>query len=154
MPLHYLAYMQRTIILITDDDEDDRYFLKQAIENKIVKALVVEASNGEEALQMLSKGSASGKIDLILLDMNMPGMSGLEVLNQVRSNPLLQYTPAVMVSTSDAPDLVSSAYAKGINSYIKKPNRVSDYDQIAEAIKICFLNTPLSSQADLSTVGV
>lgn len=137
--------METITILITDDDDDDRYFLKQAIESKMAKALIVEAYDGEEALQILSRGSAMGRVDLIILDMNMPGMSGLDMLDQVRNNPLSRHTPAVMISTSDEPDLVSTAYAKGINSYIKKPNRVSDYSQIADAIKICFLNTPPSS---------
>lgn len=137
--------MQPSIILIIDDDEDDRCFLKQAIEDKIAEALVVEASNGKEALQVLSRGSAMRKVDLILLDMNMPGMNGLDVLDQIRNNSLSRHTPVAMISTSDEPDLVLTAYTKGINSYIKKPNRASDYNQIAEAIKTCFLNTPLPS---------
>ena len=133
--------MEPTIILITDDDEDDRYFLKQAIEAKVAKVLVVEARNGEEALQTLSNDSAIRKIDLVLLDMNMPGMNGLEVLEHIRNSISFRHIPTVMISTSDEPELVSTAYARGINSYIKKPSRASDYDQIAEAIQVCFLNT-------------
>lgn len=131
--------MNSTIILITDDDEDDRYFLRQAIERKMAKSLVIEAVNGEEALQLLTSDSAIEKIDLVLLDMNMPGMSGLDVLDQIRDNPLSRHTPAIMISTSAEPNLVRAAYAKGINSYIKKPAAINHYDQIAEAIKICFL---------------
>lgn len=132
--------MKARVILITDDDDDDRYFLKQAIEKKIAKALVIEARDGQEALQRLSEESATKKVDLVLLDVNMPGMNGIEVLERIRNETPLQHIPAVMISTSDEPNLVSTAYAKGINSYIKKPSKISEYDQIAEAIKVCFLD--------------
>lgn len=137
-PLH--GHMKAKVILITDDDDDDRYFLKQAIERKMAKVLIIEARDGQEALQTLSEESTT-KINLVLLDVNMPGMDGIEVLERIRNETPLQHIPAVMISTSDEPNLVSTAYAKGINSYIRKPNKISEYDQIAEAIKVCFLDT-------------
>ena len=133
--------MNPVIILITDDDEDDRYFLRQAIARKITQAVTLEARNGEEALQSLSEDSVIKKIDLILLDMNMPGMSGLDVLDSIRNNSAFEHTPVVMISTSDEPDLVALAYSKGVNSYIKKPINLTDYNQIAEALKVCFLDS-------------
>ena len=133
--------MNPTIILITDDDEDDRYFLRQAIARKITQAVTLEARNGEEALQSLSEDSMIKPIDLVLLDMNMPGMSGLDVLDSIRNNSAFEHTPVVMISTSDEPDLVALAYSKGVNSYIKKPINLTDYNQIAEALKVCFLDS-------------
>lgn len=133
--------MNPAIILITDDDEDDRYFLRQAIARKITQAVTLEARNGEEALQSLSDDSVIKRIDLVLLDMNMPGMSGLDVLDSIRNNSALEHTPVVMISTSSEPDLVALAYSKGVNSYIKKPINLTDYNQIAEALKVCFLDS-------------
>ena len=133
--------MNPAIILITDDDEDDRYFLRQAIARKIAQAVTIEARNGEEALQSLSEDSAIKRIDLVLLDMNMPGMGGLDVLDSIRNNSALEHTPVVMISTSSEPDLVALAYSKGVNSYIKKPINLTDYNQIAEALKVCFLDS-------------
>ena len=138
--------MNPVIILITDDDEDDRYFLRQAIARKITQAVTLEARNGEEALQSLSEDSVIKKIDLILLDMNMPGMSGLDVLDSIRNNSALEHTPVVMISTSSEPDLVAFAYSKGVNSYIKKPINLTDYNQIAEALKVCFLDSVLATK--------
>lgn len=133
--------MNPAIILITDDDEDDRYFLRQAIARKITQAVTLEARNGEEALQSLSEDSVIKRIDLVLLDMNMPGMSGLDVLDSIRNNSALEHTPVVMISTSSEPNLVALAYSKGVNSYIKKPINLTDYNQIAEALKVCFLDS-------------
>ena len=137
--------MNPVIILITDDDEDDRYFLRQAIARKITQAVTLEARNGEEALQSLSEDSVIKRIDLILLDMNMPGMSGLDVLDSIRNNSALEHTPVVMISTSSEPDVIALAYSKGVNSYIKKPINLTDYIQIAEALKVCFLDSVLAT---------
>lgn len=129
----------KTTILLTDDD-DDRYFLRQAIERIIDGSAILEAKNGEEALALFDKHV----IQLVILDMNMPGLSGLEILGFIRSQNQLFSTPVVMLSTSDQPELITSAYAKGINSFIQKPMQVGEYDRIADAIKICFLSSPLS----------
>ncbi|GAB3942350.1 hypothetical protein GCM10028805_06850 [Spirosoma harenae] len=123
----------------TADRDDDRYFLRQAIERNIGVSAILEAKNGAEALDLLGKHI----IQLVIMDMNMPGLNGLETLEFIRSKSQLFSTPVVMLSTSDQPELIISAYAKGINSFIKKPVRVGEYDQIADAIKVCFLSLPL-----------
>ncbi|QDK81901.1 response regulator [Spirosoma sp. KCTC 42546] len=133
-------YQRHTTILLTDDDDDDRYFLRQAIERVIDDLAVLEAKNGEEALALLQ----TNFIQLVILDMNMPGLNGLETLVFIRAQNQLFSTPVVMLSTSDQPELITSAYAKGINSFIKKPVHVDEYDQIADAIKVCFLSLPMA----------
>ncbi|GAB3800013.1 hypothetical protein GCM10028819_24480 [Spirosoma humi] len=132
-------YQKQTTILLTDDDDDDRYFLRQAIERIIGYSAILEAKNGEEALDLLGRHL----IQLVIMDMNMPGLSGLETLASIRSKSQLFSTPVVMLSTSDQPELITSAYAKGINSFIRKPARVGEYDRIADALKVCFLSLPL-----------
>ncbi|GAB4012732.1 hypothetical protein GCM10028808_29730 [Spirosoma migulaei] len=133
-------YQRHTTILLTDDDDDDRYFLRQAIERVIDDLAVLEAKNGEEALALLQ----TNFIQLVILDMNMPGLNGLETLVFIRAQNQLFSTPVVMLSTSDQPELITSAYAKGINPFIKKPVHVDEYDQIADAIKVCFLSLPMA----------
>ena len=133
--------MKPSIILVTDDDEDDRYFLRKAIERQIAKSVVLEACNGEEALLALTEPSALMRVDLVVLDMNMPGVNGLDVLDHIRNNPVLEHIPTVMISTSDEPALISAAYARGINSYIKKPVAIGQYDRIIQAINVCFLES-------------
>jgi CheY-like chemotaxis protein len=129
---------RQTTILLTDDDEDDRYFIRQAIERTIHNSTILEATTGEEALDLLGRYI----IQLVIMDMNMPGLNGLETLTFIRSKSPLLATPVVMLSTSDQPELITLAYARGINSFIKKPISIGEYDQIADALKVCFLSLP------------
>lgn len=133
-------HQRQTTILLTDDDDDDRYFIRRAIERTIHDSAILEAKNGEEALDLLGRHI----IQLVIMDMNMPGLSGLETLGFIRSKNQLFSLPVVMLSTSDQPELISSAYAKGINSFIKKPAHLDEYDQIADALKVCFLSNPVA----------
>jgi len=132
---------KQTNILLTDDDEDDRYFIRQAIERTIHNSAIFEAETGEEALDLLGRHI----IQLVIMDMNMPGLNGLETLKFIRSKSLMFSTPVVMLSTSDQPELITLAYARGINSFIKKPICIEEYDQIAHALKVCFLSFPTES---------
>lgn len=118
----------------TADRNEDRYFIRQAIERIIDDSAILEAKNGEEALYLLGRHF----IQLVIMDMNIPRLNGLETLAFIRSKNQLFSPPVVMPSTSDQPELITSAYANGINSFIKKPVSVDEYDQIADAIKVCF----------------
>lgn len=134
--------MSPIIVLIVDDDEDDRYLLKQAIERKIEGAIIIEASNGNQALEHCeTRASQISGIDLLIIDMNMPEMDGLEVLHRMRNSSHLPFIPAVMFSTSSEPTLVKKAYTLGINSYIKKPFSFEEYKEIVNALYTCFLMT-------------
>lgn len=128
--------MHQTLILLTDDD---RLFLRRAIERHIKKAVIYEAQNGVDALKQLVAQADRPGFNLVLLDINMPLMNGFEVLDQIRSSPGLNLTPTIMMSTSDHPDQVSEAYEKGVNAYIKKPATFAGYDDLVQAIDICFL---------------
>ena len=140
--LNQTMNQKQTTILLTDDDEDDRYFIRQAIERTIHNSAILEATTGEEALDLLGRHI----IQLVIMDMNMPGLNGLETLTFIRSKSPLFATPVVMLSTSDQPELITLAYAKGINSFIKKPISIEKYDQIADALKVCFLSFPTAGK--------
>lgn len=132
----------KLLLMIADDDEDDRFFIRKAIQAVIPDVAVVEAQDGQELMTLLRHSdhqSAERPVRVILLDMNMPRLNGLETLQAIRADSLLSSVPAVMISTSAHPEMVAEAYRKGINSYIKKPSSYADFNRIAEAIKICFL---------------
>ncbi|QMW01031.1 response regulator [Spirosoma foliorum] len=131
--------MNQTRILITDDDDDDRLFLRKAIERRIKEAIVYEALDGADALRQLATPLNRPNFDLVLLDINMPLMNGFEVLDQIRASPDLKYMPTVMLSTSNHPEQIHSAYKKGVNAYLKKPITYADYDALVVAIETCFL---------------
>lgn len=136
----------KSVVYIADDDADDRYFIHQALQEADPSVTFIEAEDGQCLLNFLhngTHGSASQPVSLILLDMNMPRCNGLETLIALKANPAFQHIPTVMLSTSDHPDQVATAYQNGINSYIKKPTSTLDMTNIAQALKICFLDAAL-----------
>jgi len=132
--------MKQKIIYIADDDEDDRQFLRDAIRNLDLEIKIVEASDGDDLLQLINKENSTDASILILLDMNMPRMTGLEALQTIRLNEKIKHIPAVMISTSSDKELIQEAYETGINAFIKKPNTYDGFLKIAEALQTCFLD--------------
>ena len=135
--------VDKLIVMLVDDDEDDRFFIREALEKAIEHVTVVEAEDGQALMTLLQDSNqekSEESVNIILLDMNMPRLNGLETVVAIRSNPSLAHIPAVMISTTAQPELVADAYAKGVNSFIKKPSSYSEFNRIAEAIRVCFLD--------------
>lgn len=127
-------------IYIVDDDEDDRMMMRSALEDIIEKVHIVEVRGGYDLISLLDSATEDQHPKLILMDMNMPRMSGLEALSRVRSRSDLRHIPVIMISTSSNKQQISNAYQQGINAYVTKPVSILDYTFIAEAINVCFLN--------------
>lgn len=112
-------------ILIVDDEPD----LVSTVEYRLKFAHcdVVTASNGQEGLER----AAAEKPDLILLDTNMPGMDGHEMLDHLRADPALRHIPVIMLTARCEPQDVAAAAARGISDYVTKP---FDFAQLMEKI--------------------
>ncbi len=109
-------------ILVVDDDEDDRMFVKAAMQVVAPTVLVEEAEDGVVALQILHD-QARRLPDLVLLDLNMPRKDGLEVLAEIRTDPALRQLVVIAIfTTATDPESVRLAYASGANAYIGKPS--------------------------------
>lgn len=127
--------MNDKAILLVEDNPDDidltrRAFRKSKIENELVVA-----EDGQEAIDLLfgvdGKGSDFRPV-LILLDLNLPKIGGLDVLRKIRGNERTKHYPVVVLtSSSEESDLVNS-YDLGVNSYICKP---VDFSQFVEAVQ-------------------
>ncbi len=124
-------------ILIVDDSPKDVELTIAALSEKNLANLVVVAEDGVEALDYLHKrgkfaGYRNGNPAVILLDIKMPRMNGIEVLKYIRTDPKFKFIPVIMVTSSgEEKDLVES-YKLGANSYVVKP---VDIVQFIEAIK-------------------
>ncbi|MCF0055064.1 response regulator [Dyadobacter sp. CY356] len=127
------------IIYIVDDDEDDRLLLKESITSVIPDATIREACDGADFVDQITMGVNSGQI-VVLMDMNMPRMNGLEALTILKSIPDLAHIPVILISTASDREQVKNAYDNGINAYVKKPFKISEYEDIAKAVAVCFLN--------------
>jgi two-component system response regulator len=117
-------------VLIVDDNTDDIAIAKRIL-SKLGRQLKVEsAPRGETALEQLR--SEKDLPALILLDLKMPGMSGIDVLHEIRSDERLKRIPVVIVTCSALESDVKEAYASGADSFLHK---AFDIDQFSEEIK-------------------
>lgn len=104
--------------LIVDDSSVMRKIVERALRQAGLDSLVVhEAGNGSEGLDLLK----AKQVDLILSDINMPAMDGLEFLRQLRAQNLAPGVPVVMITTESSEDHVKLAIQAGAQGYIRKP---------------------------------
>ena len=111
-------------IMLVEDNIDHALLIRRAIKDLGGEHLVDSASDGQQALDSLE--STDQAPDLILLDINMPGLSGFDVLERVRGDRQLQHIPVVMLTSSDANNDIAKAYELGASGYIAKPSHYQD----------------------------
>lgn len=111
--------MEKTILLIEDNPDDIELTLRAFKKNNIANQIVI-ARDCEEALTKLF-GEDAIKPALILLDLKIPKIDGLEVLRQIRANETTKFYPVVVLTSSTEHNDLKTAYELGTNSYIKKP---------------------------------
>ena len=105
-------------ILLVEDDRSHRWVLRRLLENSFgEEVLVEEASDGEAALTRAGRGP---QIDLILLDLHLPGISGFDVLRRLRAERKTRGVPVVVLTSSREKADVARAYEYGANSFISK----------------------------------
>lgn len=121
------AQRKPVVILLADDDPDDRVLLQEAfVEGRLANELRCVA-NGEELLEYLRRGgryadpAGSPRPGLILLDLNMPRKDGREALKEIKADPDLRHIPVVVLTTSKAEEDVFRSYDLGASSFITKP---------------------------------
>ena len=99
-------------LLLADDDEDDRMFFKDALEELPVKSLLNTVNDGEQLIKLLTSETAVLP-DLLFLDLNMPRKTGLECLDEIKRNEKLRSLPVIIYSTSLNKEVVDMLYEKG-----------------------------------------
>jgi two-component system chemotaxis response regulator CheY len=105
-------------VLIVDDSSSMRAVIKKVITiSGFQMDRCLEAGNGKQALEML----ADSWVDVIVSDINMPEMNGLELLDQLRRNDTLKEIPVIMITTEGSDERMKEAFARGAKGFIKKP---------------------------------
>jgi CheY-like chemotaxis protein len=108
-------------ILLVEDDEVDVMTVKRAFEKAHISNPLYVAGNGLEALDKLRSGEIPAHRRLVLLDLNMPKMNGIEFLRELRKDPALHATPVVVLTTSTMDRDKMEAYGLNIAGYMVKP---------------------------------
>lgn len=114
-------------ILLVEDDEVDVMNVRRAFERNNVSNPLYVAGNGLEALELLRDGTVPKERRLILLDLNMPKMNGIEFLQALRSDPELASTPVVVLTTSNDDQDKIDAYNLNVAGYLLKPVTFSNF---------------------------
>lgn len=120
-------------ILLADDDEDDRLFFKEALQEIKVKTVVTTVNDGLQLMNYLNH-PGNQLPNVVFLDLNMPVMSGLDCLTEIRRNKELRNLAVAIYSTSSSDENIEEAFVKGANIYIKKPNEFSLLKIILEQV--------------------
>jgi len=130
--------MEQKIILLVEDNPDDVTLTLHALKKSNITNEVVVAQDGKEALDYLfGKGEYASRNTskmpvLILLDLNLPKINGIEVLQRIRADERTRILPTVILTSSKEEQDLVNGYRSGANSYIRKP---VDFNQFAEAIR-------------------
>ncbi|HLU76536.1 MAG TPA: response regulator [Burkholderiales bacterium] len=134
--------MNREIdILLVEDNDADAELSLRAFRRQHLDVRVRRSRDGLDALAYLRRqGAYAGRIGrqprLVLLDIRMPFISGIEVLQQIRTDQALRTLPVVMMTSSDEARDVEAAYRLGANSYVVKPLRFHDFMRAAEEVGV------------------
>lgn len=123
--------MQRHILLV-DDNPNDVELALAALDDRTSQEIIV-AGSGQDALNLLTQPGTAHP-DLILLDLNMPHMDGLDVLDALKSNPELRNIPVIMLTTSAEDSDISACYAHGATAYVVKPLDLTQFRDTLDSI--------------------
>ncbi len=125
------------VIVMVEDDAGHARLIEKNIRRAGVNNQIVQFATGTEALSFLFGSDGSGEVSakkhlLILLDLNLPDMTGVSILEKVKANVHTRRTPVVVLTTTDDDREIKRCYDLGANVYITKP---VDYDNFANAVR-------------------
>ncbi len=125
-------------VLVAEDSDEDYEALTRAFRSASPEIPLARCTDGDEVLEYLyGRGSYSDapRPGLLVLDLNLPGTDGREVLEILKSDPDLKLLPVIVLTTSASPRDVEAAYREGANSYVFKPRLTADFERIVSAVK-------------------
>lgn len=123
---------ERNLILLAEDDEDDQELIKLAFSKVTQEHDFMIVNNGQELLDALSR--QSDMPCMIILDLNMPRLDGLQTLNEIKKEPKYTKIPIVIFTTSDNDDNKRNSYSSGAADYVIKPSTMKEFVSAAQKI--------------------
>ena len=129
----------KNVVFIVDDDPDDRQLILDAFleTNPTIDCVFIE--NGNQLMKTLDTTEPENFPSLILLDLNMPGMMGLHVLKEIRSNKQYAHIPTIILTTSTFAQDETSSYKLGASCFLQKPQSFSELREITASVSRLWL---------------
>lgn len=126
-----------SLILMIEDDPGHAYLMQKNLRRAGLLGNIKTISNGLDAQNFLFESNLSAEtgdapLSLVLLDLNLPGLDGFQILKKMRNHPKTKLVPVFVISTTDDPKEVHACYNLGCNAYLTKP---VDYTQFSDAIQ-------------------
>jgi len=141
-------------LLLVDDSPDELILMQMGLKRAGITLPQVIANNGSEALDYLfARGTHAGRDTsvqprLVLMDLNMPGKSGIDVLREIRANPATARLKVVIFSSSEDPEEIIGAHDQGANSYLCKPLSVTGMQSTIKQIRKFWLDIDLPAASE------
>jgi two-component system, response regulator len=133
--------MINEVILLVEDNPDDEALAIRALTKNNITNRVVVARDGLEALDLLFGANGQPPLTpaVVLMDLNLPKISGIETLNRIRANPATRGIPVVMLTTSDEEIDIVRSYEVGVNSYVRKPIDFAEFTKVTAQLGMYWL---------------
>ncbi|MBO0933747.1 response regulator [Fibrella sp. HMF5036] len=138
--------IHKPLLLIADDDDDDRVLIEQALKQTAFNGQIRFVEDGEQLIQYLKdcqsdSPDAPQRPTLLLVDLNMPVVNGIEALTYIKSVPGLRQLPVVMLTTSSAETDISTCYNLGASSFVIKPITFTKLVELMDSLRTYWLGT-------------
>ncbi len=130
----------KNLVYIVDDDPDDRQIILDAFLENHTYMDYVFIENGDELMKTLMACGEDEYPSLILLDLNMPGMLGMQVLKEIKEKERFSHIPTIVLTTSMLPTDRSASYALGANCFLSKPPSYTELVELTSAIARLWFN--------------
>lgn len=131
-------FERKTILLIEDNPDDERLTLRALRKNNVSNEVVV-ACDGKDAFDLLYAKTDAIRPSLIVVDLKLPGVTGFEVIERIRSEASTRTTPiVVLTSSADAGDMIRS-YELGANSFVRKPVDATEFSEVVMQVAMYWL---------------
>lgn len=131
--------MEKKVILLVEDNPDDELLTRRALSTNNVGNEVVVVRDGQAAIDYLIEGERRELPAVVLLDLNLPKVSGLEVLRRIREDDYTKFLPVVILTSSKEEQDLIGGYRLGCNSYVRKPVNFDEFVQAAKHLGLYWL---------------
>jgi CheY-like chemotaxis protein len=122
-------------ILIIEDNPADVHLIREALLERQINFTLQVIDDGESAFQFFGETAGQRVADIVLLDLNLPKISGDAILSRIRQNPALQDVPTVVLTSSDSPKDRNQAERLGATAYVRKPSNLDEFFAIGGLVQ-------------------